>query len=648
LWGEVLTAYAYEASPDHETVAARLPLAFLAISYGTGAGPAPAEPGGIRRVRAAAAMLTDRPAQEVGGGTRFWLHGQEPWVTGPRPDASFTAMLSKSPCQPGLMARLADLLGKRRADPLFIDPTAAGILRGITPPFAVAACAGQDQPVIAATDLMGCRHLYWYQGRGWAAVSTSALALARCAAAQPDSQAIAVRAMLGFHLGNSSPFAGIQKLGPAGLCALRRGQVHVTQYASPWPEPARPAGGGAPPDLARRLASLLRSCAAWSVEEFPDAAIELSGGLDSRIQLAAIPPARRAGLHGITLDVAGSTDGFVARRLAGLTGLDHQVLSIAPLADLTPARAWALVRRSAIRHDCSGNPVAHGVLDWAEDQLGTQPRINGAGGETARGFYYPSQRQHPRASDRLTGRLARWRLMTNEAVDARCLGADLAPWARDTAISEVRRVLTGYRRDWLSCTDEFYMRERVVRWAGLRLSASSTERTVLSSMLHPDYVALARACPPALKRNSRFMAMVLSELDANLARIPLDTGYVPARLAAPTVLDQARSCRITGKKLVHKIHQRLASAGQPGAGQCVLSRLVVEHWRSEPQLLLGLPATGLVAGGWLGRLLDRSCQADPATVGYLANLLVMIENTAMGQGDRHFRAGGLSLNPAVA
>ena len=126
------------------------------------------------------------------------------------------------------------------------------------------------------------------------------------------------------------------------------------------------------------------------------------------------------------------------------------------------------------------------------------------------------------------------------------------------------------------------------------------------------------------------MAMVLSGLDRDLASLPLDSGHVPARLAGPAVLGRARSYPVTGKKLVHKVRQRLASAGRPGVGQPVLSRLVLEHWRSEPHLLMGLPSTGLADGGWLGQLLDGTCEADPATVGYLVNLLVMAEATSVG------------------
>ncbi len=38
-----------------------------------------------------------------------------------------------------------------------------------------------------------------------------------------------------------------------------------------------------------------------------------------------------------------------------------------------------------------------------------------------------------------------------------------------------------------------------------------------------------------------------------------------------------------------------------------------------------LPATGMVDAWWLGRLVDGACDADPAAVGYLANLMVMVE-----------------------
>jgi asparagine synthase (glutamine-hydrolysing) len=624
-----LVTYAEQSGLDDDTASGRLPLAFLAVSYEADLEPPPGEPGSESRVRTAAAMLTDGCPQQAGDGTQVWLHGGPPWLLS-RADGSFTAILSRSPCPVELTSRLGRLLARRRQHPVAIDREAAEVLSSITPPFAVVTSAGADGPVIAATDLMGCRHLYWCQGDGWAAISTSAIALACCAAAEPDPETIAVRSMLGFHLGTSSPFRDIYKLGPAGLAALANGQVRVTQYADPWPDLARPpATAPATDELARHAARLLRSCGAWAADEFPDALLELSGGLDSRIQLAAIPPARRARLHAVTLETASTKDGAVGQRLAAMTGLDHRVLSLGPLAELAPADAWALVRRSAIRDDCSANPISHGVLDWVEAQLGTQPRIHGAGGETARGFYYLGQRQHPRVSPRLINRLARWRLLTNEAVDAACLGSDLAPWVRRTALAEVERVLISYQGDWLSATDEFYARERVVRWAGLRLSASSTERTVLSSLLHPDFVALARACPPSLKRNSRFVAMVLSGLDSNLARIPLDSGYVPARLAGPTLLGRAKSWPVTGRKVAHKIRQRATSSGQPGVGQAVLASLVLEHWRSEPHLLMAVPSTGLADGAWLSRLLDGNGQADPATVGYLANLVVMTDTTAV-------------------
>lgn len=605
---------------------ARLPQAFLAFSSAAGAAPDPRGPGGEFRVRVAAAMLTDAcPVAAGGGDTRVWLAG--PWGPGARPGAGFTALLSRLPYGAPGPGELGRILPDPRQHPLSAGPAAARVLASLTPPFAVVSCASPDRPVLAATDQLGHRHLYWCQGDGWAAMGTSSLALAYLAAAGLDRAALAVHSQLGFHLGCATPFGDVHKLGPGGLCALIAGTVRLGQYAGTCPPPA----GGQPPqarrspawpDLARSAAGLLRGVGRDYLDQHPDLVLQLSGGLDSRIQLAAIPRARRAGLRAVTLDESGSPDTVIARQLAAADGLDHEIVPLEGLARLDPAEAALLVRRAALRHDCSGNPVAHAVLDWAERGLGRGPRIHGMGGEVARGFYYPGQRQQAAAGPALVDRLARWRLLTNEAVCPGCLGPDLAAWARERAVTRLREIITGYGCDWLTATDEFYLRERLARWAGLRLTVAGTEQTLLGSLLHPGFVAQARACPPEGKRGSRFMAMVLAELDPALARLPLESGYVPAALASAGAGARLQSQRVTRRKVASKVRQRLRRTGRPAAGAPALAAAVLACWRRDPGQLEGVAGTGMVDPGWLSGLLAGTRGADVTTVGFLANLQV--------------------------
>jgi asparagine synthase (glutamine-hydrolysing) len=631
--------------------AARLPKAFLAVSSAAGAALDPRGPGGELRVRAAAAMLTDAcPVPAGGGDTRVWLAGPGPGDCWAGPGAAFSVLLARPRRGSPGAAELGGLLPDPRADPLAASPAAARVMTSLTPPFAVVCCAGPDRPVLAATDQLGHRHLYWCQGDGWAAMGTSSLALAYLASAGLDQEALAVYGQLGFHLGRATPFAGVHKLGPGGLCALAAGAVRLGQYACPGlppPQAQSPHAGaphagaphaGAPharapharapqalADLARSTAGLLRDVACDYLDEHPDLVLQLSGGLDSRIQLAAIPPARRAGIRAVTLEECGSPDSVIARQLALLDGLDHKMVALDGLARLDPAEAAQLVRRAAIRHDCSGNPVAHAVLDWAERGLDGGPRIHGMGGEVARGFYYPGQRQQAAADPALVDRLARWRLLTNEAVAAGCLGPALAGWARERALARLREIITGYGCDWLTATDEFYLRERLARWAGLRLTVAGTEQTLLGSLLHPGFVAQARACPPEGKRGSRFMAMVLAELDPGLARLPLESGYVPAALASAGAAARLQSQRVTRRKVASKVRQRLRRTGRHAAGAPALAAAVLAGWRREPGQLDAVAGTGLADPGWLSELLAGTGPADVATVGFLANLQVIAQ-----------------------
>jgi asparagine synthase (glutamine-hydrolysing) len=608
--------------------AARLPKAFLAVSSAAGARLDRRGPGGELRVRAAVAMLTDASPVTAGAGdTRVWLSGPGPGDSWTGPGAGFAVLLARLPHRAPAAAEIRALLPDPRQEPLSAGPDAARVMAGLTPPFAVVCCDGPDRPVLAATDQLGHRHLYWCQGDGWAAMGTSSLALAYLAGAGMDKEALAVYGQLGFHLGCATPFAGVHKLGPGGLCALVAGTVRLGRYAGTC-LPSRPSEAGASAalaDLARSTAGLLRSLSSDYLEQHPDLVLQLSGGLDSRVQLAAIPPARRAGIRAVTLDEAGSPDGVIARQLALRDGLDHETVPLDGLAGLDPAEAYQLVRQAAIRHDCSGNPVAQAVLDWAERRLGGGPRIHGMGGEVARGFYYPGQRQQAAADRVLVDRLARWRLLTNEAVASRCLGPSLADWARERAFTRLREIITGYDCDWLTATDEFYLRERLARWAGLRLTVAGTEQTLLGSLLHPGFVAQARACPPEGKRGSRFMAMVLAELDPALARLPLESGYVPATLASGGTAARLQSQRVTRRKVASKVGQRVRRTGRHAAGAPALAAAVLAYWRREPARLDGVTGSGMVDPGWVAEMLSGARGADVTTVGFLANLQVIAE-----------------------
>ena len=202
--------------------AARLPQAFLAVSSPGGASLDPRGPGGELRLRAAAAMLTDASPVTAGGGdTRVWLTRPGPRDSWTGPGAGFAVLLARLPRSAPAAAEIGALLPdprQNRSPPPRMPPACCRL----TPPFAVVCCDGPDRPVLAATDQLGHRHLYWCQGDGWAAMGTSGLALAYLAGTGLDKEALAVYGQLGFHLGCATPFAGVHKLGPRPVRPGRR------------------------------------------------------------------------------------------------------------------------------------------------------------------------------------------------------------------------------------------------------------------------------------------------------------------------------------------------------------------------------------------------------------------------------------------
>jgi asparagine synthase (glutamine-hydrolysing) len=527
--------------------------------------------------------------------------------------------------------RLAGLLGDGS------DPDGAA-LSAILPPFAAAHRAGPAAPFVFATDWLGLRQLYWWRADGVAAVSTSARALAALAGVELDPTALAVQSRLGWQVGSATPFAGVYTVDPGSVAVLQHGLLQLRRYAAgpqPW-DLSRPL-----PEVVEEMAAALREVVGSYLADHPKTVLQLSGGQDSRVLLAAVPPEHRGGLPAMTLDTRGGAESRVAARLADHCDLHHVVHWLGDGPPPDAATAYRAATGAARALEAMASPLALGALALIETGLEQGHRLSGTGGETARGFYYPGQPRHARTAARLVRRLADWRLFTNEAVDPQALEPDFAATARSAALAAIEESIAGYHTDWLRATDEFYLWQRVRRWAGAHDTAAAVERHLVNPLLDRRVMMLALASSPADKRNSRLTARLIERLDPALARVPLDTGLSPAHLVGGGVRASAGRALATAGKAVSKVRQRLRHEGRAQYGAAGLGALVITHWRATPELLDPVRRTGVVQDTYLDELLDGRRSGAPATVAFLLNLLMAVEaGTDVRQGGTRVRPGG--------
>ncbi|MGQ0576436.1 MAG: asparagine synthase-related protein [Pseudonocardia sp.] len=469
--------------------------------------------------------------------------------------------------------------------------------------------------LLVGTDDVGLHHVYGVRGDGWAAVASSPWPLARLAGAPLDEAALGAYRLIGHHLGTATPWRGVEILPAAGRWRLADGRLDALPRAPAAPVeqvPARVAVG--------RVAALLRAQVGRVLDEFPDVVLELSGGLDSRILLAAIPRARRRDVAALTLRASASADDAVAGRLAAATGMRRHVVDLDELAALTPAAAHALVHAAAVGYGGVAQPVAMAVLDWAEARAPQEPRLNGQGGEFARGFYHPGQPARPAPTSRLVHRLARWRLFVNDVVDPAVLEPGFAARTGAATLATLERTFAAYRTDWLGACDEFYLDERLRRWVGADVSRSGGRRVVLAPYFHSGVLAAARGLSAEVKRGSAFSARLLAHLDPELAAVPLAGGAAPVDLGRRGPGPAARAGWRTAADVAAKVTARHRGAGRAPLGADLVAQRTVAHWRAHPELLDPVRATGLVDDGRVAAVLRGEIGASAATVGFLAVL----------------------------
>jgi asparagine synthase (glutamine-hydrolysing) len=518
--------------------------------------------------------------------------------------------------------RLGRLVRTREADVSTADLAArveggdGAVLAAILPPFAAAHRAAPGGPVAVAVDWLGFHQLYWWRGAGVAAVSSSARALAVLAGGGFDPVGLGAQAMIGWHVGDATLFAGVRVLPPATIATLDGGDVRMRRYAEPPPRPDRPP---ALDDAVEEMSEILAAWQTGYLEDHPSATLQLTGGHDSRILLAAIPNKLRSGMSALTLGDPASPDVAIAARLSARYGIHHQVYRLDQQRRPTPREAHELALRAARALECQASPLALAPLMLAESHLDQGHRLAGLGGEVARGFYYAGQPTAATTSDHLIERLSRWRLFSNEAVEEAALAPEVVAAARESTLATLRGLFPP--GDWLRATDDFYLFHRMHRWAGVHGTVAAVRRYYVNPMFDRRFIEMALAVAPADKRDSLLLGRLMRRLDPELARIPLDSGLTPARLATRSVLTRLATGTVTARKMVRKVRQRLTHARKAQLGAAEAGALVLAHWRAEPSTCQALYDVPVLRHEWLDGLLSGAHAAEPTTLAFLIDLL---------------------------
>nr|WP_255622821.1 asparagine synthase-related protein [Tessaracoccus sp. OS52] len=433
-----------------------------------------------------------------------------------------------------------------------------------------------------------------------------------------DEQGLLLQSQLGWQLGKLTLFEGVTALGPGESLVLSADGIRLETIPGPDHAPASIA-------LAEGVAvaaHALREMVAIYLDDTDDPTLQLTGGQDSRIVLSCIPRSRRRGLRVMTLDVPGTHDARIAGELAARYGMRHASHSPRGMLELSPLDWFQRVVATARANEAMADPIARAVTGYAEDIFFEQgERLSGLGGEVARGFYYFGRVSPQPITRRRTERLAKWRMLANEAVEPRALAPHYRHRALETSIDLIHSCLLETGREWFSATDALYL-HRMRRWAGLGESAVSFQRSITNPMLDHRFIEVAGRLSPRSKQDSVFLAQLQVTLDEELSSLPLDDRPPPRAYAAPAALNLVRIRAARLEKLARKARQRLLRAHRPPAGGAIVAAKLAAHLRADPHTLDPVRETGVFDERWLDDVVRGEVQPTPGSLALLMNVLV--------------------------
>jgi len=363
------------------------------------------------------------------------------------------------------------------------------------------------------SDRYGVRPIYYgFDTHRRPIVSTRPEVVAALIGSRLSAQSLAEQLLLGFTLDDHSPFQDVYRLRPQERLVNASGRGFSIQCF-----PRRDEGQGEGIRPARPADTWIRAITPTIVEAFDGgAALELSGGVDSRLVLAVGLNAGIKPKLAFTLGGDQDDDVRLARLICGQLGIEHAVIPVEIDPDRLATAGLDFVRRAGF----ASNACAYAWMPRALDSLASMrsAQIGGGGGECATGFYY-TLLDCWCAIPAIQSSWVRQRLFQRGVFAAKVFhparGRRLVTEVADATLRSLRAGAGTWRRR----SDEFYLTQRVTNAGGPVLAASACWYKPLQPLLHEPYIEWGRSLSTSQRANRSRQLKTIHELAPELGGI---------------------------------------------------------------------------------------------------------------------------------
>jgi asparagine synthase (glutamine-hydrolysing) len=388
--------------------------------------------------------------------------------------------------------------------------------------FVLLICDFREKKAIIANDRNCLRNLYYAEHNGALLFAPEAKAILQDGTFKKelDVEALAVSLAYGESWDDRTLFQRMHFLPPASILTYSNGQLSRTRY---WDLCYRPDYGLSDGAMVEQLTEATRRAVAIRMKDKLRYGISLSGGLDSRVVLAAVAPEKRRGLATNSYGPSDCDEVRIAERVANKCGTAQRSIEITPqlIVENAEQEVWLSDGRNSVlvSYFRPVHNVIRGDVDVVFDGFGLDATLGGS--------YLKKHRVAGQGKEDLYHDLQRDRRLFGDEELLRLFVPQYHGIAKEAPLkafeAEYGKIDTSDAR---TAFDQFFWRTH--------LTYHSTWHVYIRDLLEISYptvdndlIALIYRIPPEKRMNHYIYRQFLKALSPELSRIPYNRTMIP-------------------------------------------------------------------------------------------------------------------------